>query len=314
MAAGLLALLDDMAMIARAAATALDDASAAAAKAGAKSAGVVIDDAAVTPGYVIGFSPARELPIVLRIAKGSLFNKLVLIGPALLALSAVAPWALTPLLALGALYLVYEGAEKAMALAGFGHESHAPEARHATPQALEEARVEGAVRTDLILSAEIMVIALATVADRPLVTQALALAVVAVGVTAGVYGAVALIVKADDFGAALVRGRATLGSRALSERLGRGLLNAMPSVLSALGVIGTAAMLWVGGGILRHAVGGGHAEAGDAHGEGHAEAASTLGALVGWAGDAAVSAVVGLVVGLAVVWAAGRAKALLARG
>lgn len=247
MASGLAALLDDVALIAKAAAASIDDIGAAASKAGVKAAGVVIDDTAVTPRYVTGFTPDRELPVIAKIARGSLRNKLLILLPAALALSALAPWAITPLLMLGGAYLCYEGAEKL--LEAVHPTEHEPTEALAALSSEEHERemVAGAVRTDFILSAEIMAIALADVLDRPLLTQAAVLAVVAVGITVGVYGAVGLIVKLDDLGLRLVR----LPSPA-ARALGRGLLVSMPWILSTLSAVGVAAMAWVGGGIVLH--------------------------------------------------------------
>ncbi len=255
MSTGLLALLDDVAAIAKVAAASLDDVAAQAMKAGAKSAGVVIDDAAVTPRYVVGFAADREIPIVKRIAAGSLKNKLLILLPVALGLSFFLPAAITPLLMIGGLYLCYEGAEKVYELI-VPHKAHAHEdtvhAAAKSPQDLEEQRVKGAIRTDFILSAEIMAIALATIPDSPLSTQAVVLALVAVGITAGVYGVVALIVKADDMGVAM--GRSTMGGAlgGLWRGAGRVLVRVMPVFLKVLAGVGTAAMIWVGGGILVH--------------------------------------------------------------
>lgn len=251
MATGLIALLDDIASIAKVAAASVDDIAAHAAKASAKSAGVVIDDTAVTPRYVVGFSADRELPIVAKIAKGSLRNKLLILLPAAMVLSIFAPWGITPLLMIGGLYLCYEGAEKVYE-ALFPHAAHDHEAdiglAAVDPVELEDRKVAGAIRTDFILSAEIMAIALATLpSDADILTTAFALAVVAVTITAGVYGVVALIVKADDAGLALA------GSSVAAIRLlGRGLVEFMPGFLATLAAVGTAAMLWVGGGIFVH--------------------------------------------------------------
>ncbi|MDP3405291.1 MAG: DUF808 domain-containing protein [Brevundimonas sp.] len=246
MPSGLAALLDDVAAIAKLAATSLDDASAAAGKAGTKAAGVVVDDAAVTPRYVTGLSPARELPIIWKIAKGSIRNKLLILLPAALILSAFAPWAITPILMLGGAYLAFEGAEKLIEAFGGSHHAKADE-DVGDPATLEETKVAGAIRTDLILSAEIMAIALADVADQPIVTQGLVLAIVGLAITAGVYGVVGLIVKMDDIGLHLARVKS-----AVLKGLGRGLVKGMPIVMSAIATIGMAAMLWVGGGILVH--------------------------------------------------------------
>lgn len=245
MASGLVALLDDVAAIAKLAAASLDDVGAAAMKAGTKAAGVVVDDTAVTPRYVVGLSPARELPIIGKIALGSLRNKLLILLPVALVLSALAPWAVTPLLMLGGAYLCFEGAEKVIeAVTGHGHADETVASDD--PREIEDAQVAGAIRTDFILSAEIMAIALAEVADQPFVTKAVTLALVAVAITAGVYGVVALIVKADDVGLHLAKRGGALAP------LGRGLVKGVPVLMRALSVIGTAAMIWVGGQILVH--------------------------------------------------------------
>lgn len=242
MAGGLIALLDDVALIARAAAASVDDVAAAAGKTSVKAAGVVVDDAAVTPRFVTGVTPARELPMIWRITKGSLINKLVIILPIALLLSWIAPWALTPILMIGGTYLCYEGAEKVLAKV-LGHGGHDKPAKDKSPVA-EDQLVKGAIMTDLILSAEIMVISLNEVADQPLLFRAAVLVVVAIGITALVYGAVALLVKMDDAGLHMVsRGGPGAG-------FGRGLVSAMPRILTAISVIGTFAMLWVGGHII----------------------------------------------------------------
>ncbi|WP_424927031.1 DUF808 domain-containing protein [Amaricoccus tamworthensis] len=255
MATGLIALLDDVVAIAKVAAASLDDVAANAAKAGAKSAGVVIDDAAVTPRYVVGFAAERELPIVARIAKGSLKNKLIFLLPAAMILSVVAPWVITPLLMLGGMYLCYEGAEKVFE-AFFHDAAHKHEeavgVAGLSPEELEEKKVNGAIRTDFILSAEIMAIALANIPEAGFVGKAAALALVGVGITFAVYGSVALIVKADDVGVALAAKKGPGVFRAALRGFGRGLVTFMPHFLKALAIIGTAAMVWVGGGILIH--------------------------------------------------------------
>ncbi len=247
---GLLALLDDVAGIAKVAAASIDDVASQAAKAGAKAAGAVIDDAAVTPKYVTGFDPARELPIIWRIARGSLINKLVFLLPAGLALSAFAPWMIAPLLMLGGAYLCFEGAEKLAHAVGLGahHEEH--DAETGDPAHLEEEKVRGAIKTDFILSAEIMTIALAAIPESSFWMEAATLALVAVGITVAVYGAVALIVKADDVGLFL----ASRGRLSLTRAVGRGVVNAMPQFLKLLMAVGTAAMLWVGGSIIVHSL------------------------------------------------------------
>jgi predicted DNA repair protein MutK len=247
MPSGLFALLDDVATIAKVAAASIDDVGAAASKAGVKAAGVVVDDTAVTPRYVTGFTPDRELPIIWRITKGSLFNKLVLILPALLLLSTFLPWAITPLLMMGGAYLCFEGAEKVIHALQKDKTSLAEDAEIVADKDHEETMVKGAVRTDLILSAEIMVIALNEVLDEHLVMRGATLALVAVLITVAVYGVVGLIVKMDDIGLHMAK----RGSAA-RQAIGRALVNLMPSLLAALATIGTAAMLWVGGQIVLH--------------------------------------------------------------
>jgi predicted DNA repair protein MutK len=299
MAGGLAALLDDIAALAKLAAASVDDVGAAAGRAGAKAAGVVIDDTAVTPRYVHGFTPDRELPIVRRIAVGSLRNKLLFILPAALLLSQFLPWLLTPILMVGGTYLAYEGAEKIYEL----FTGHAKEAT-AVPAAVkgedtERTMVSGAIRTDFILSAEIMVIALNEVADEPLISRALILVVVAFGITVLVYGVVALIVKMDDIGLRLAATR-----NGASAAGGRFLVRAMPKVLAVLSTVGIAAMLWVGGHILLVGVDdlGWHAPYELVH---HAEEAvhdvAGVGGLLAWLANTLASALIGLVVGAVVV-------------
>jgi predicted DNA repair protein MutK len=300
MPSGLAALLDDIAGITKLAAASLDDVGAAAGKAGTKAVGVVVDDTAVTPGYAMGFSPDRELPIVWKIAVGSFRNKLLFLLPGALILSAFAPWAVTPILMVGGSYLAFEATEKI--IESFTHHEIAGEEVEELAQSsaeLEAEKVGGAIRTDLILSGEIMAIALADVADKPLAIQAASLALVGVLLTVAVYGVVGLIVKMDDIGLHLAKGR-NVGLRAL----GRGLVKAMPVTMEALTVIGTAAMLWVGGGIIVHGLEHFHltpvphwVEAAS-HWAGQVPG---LGAVTGWLATAACSAVVGLIVGGVIV-------------
>lgn len=244
---GLLALLDDVAAIAKVAAATVDDVVGQAAKAGAKAAGAVIDDAAVTPRYVHGFDASRELPIIWRIAKGSLKNKLLYLLPVAMLLALFAPWAIYPLLMIGGAYLCYEGAEKLLhALMPTHHAADNPGT--GDPAHLEEEKAAGAIKTDFILSAEIMTIALASIPPGSLWMQAATLAVVGIGITALVYGGVALIVKADDVGLHLARN----GWLRLTRAAGIGIVKAMPVVMHVLSTVGTAAMLWVGGAIVIH--------------------------------------------------------------
>ena len=301
MPSGLVALLDDVAGIAKLAAASIDDIGAAAGKAGSKAVGVVIDDTAVTPRYVVGLSPARELPIIAKIAKGSLRNKLLILLPACLAITAFAPWALTPLLMIGGAYLCFEGAEKVIEAVA-GHEHVVAEDVAATdPATLENEKVAGAVRTDFILSAEIMAIALGEVSDSPLVSQALILAVVAIAITGGVYGLVAAIVKADDVGLHLAEGRS-----AALRGLGRGLVKSMPPIMAVLSVVGTAAMIWVGGQIVIHGLAQ-FGVAGPEHlihdgGVAAAEAVPAIGGALEWIVGAAGAGVFGLVLGGLIAW------------
>ena len=246
---GLIALLDDVAGIAKVAAASIDDVAGQAAKAGAKAAGAVIDDAAVTPKYVQGFEASRELPIVGRIALGSIKNKLLILLPIALLLSAFAPWMIPPLLMLGGAYLCFEGAEKIWHSL-FPHEHTWDHAEHEVgdPSHLEEKKIAGAIKTDFILSAEIMTISLAAIPESNFWMEAAVLAVVAIGITVAVYGSVALIVKADDLGLLMSRE----GNAGLVRSIGRGIVKVMPSFMKLLTIVGTAAMLWVGGSIIVH--------------------------------------------------------------
>ena len=292
MAGGLLALLDDVALIARQAAASVDDIAGMTAKTSTKAAGVVIDDAAVTPQYVSGITPSRELPMIWRITKGSLRNKLVFILPIALLLNAFAPWALTPILMLGGAYLVFEGAEKIVHKLSSDGDEQAEQAANKSEQD-EDNLVNSAIRTDLILSTEIMVISLDEVKDQPVWMEAAVLIAVGIFLTVAVYGAVALLVKIDDIGRGMIE-------RGNAPKLGRGLVKAMPYVLSAIGVIGTIAMLWVGGHLIVRGldeVFGWHwpheiiAKGQEAVG----------GGALGWMVETGISMIVGLIVGFIVL-------------
>jgi predicted DNA repair protein MutK len=296
MSAGLFALLDDVAVLARLAAASVDDVGAAAGRASAKAAGVVIDDTAVTPQYVHGLAAERELPIIKRIAMGSLRNKMLFILPAALVLSQFLPWLLTPILMLGGAYLCYEAAEKIWGVLR-GHGAHGGDDNAAKS---EEDVVSGAVRTDLILSAEIMVISLNEVAAEGFWSRLIILTVVAVAITVVVYGVVALIVKMDDMGVYLAQ-----RSSGFSKRVGHAMVSSMPRVLSVISVVGTAAMLWVGGHI--ELVGldelGWHAPYELVH---HLEedvhhAVPAIGGVLAWLTNTAASALLGLVIGALLV-------------
>ena len=298
MSGGLFALLDDVSVLARMAAASVDDVGAAAGRASVKAAGVVVDDTAVTPQYVHGVGPERELPIIKKIAVGSLRNKLFFILPAALLLSQFLPWLLTPILMIGGTYLCYEGAEKVWEKLS-GHESHTEPVAGQGPEQ-EQAMVSGAIRTDFILSAEIMVISLNEVADEGFLDRAIILVLVALGITVLVYGVVGLIVKMDDVGLHL-----TERSSRAAQRVGHGLVKGMPRLLAVISVVGTAAMLWVGGHILLNGVDelGWHWPYDLVH---HLEedvhhAVVGIGAVAAWLVNTFASAVIGLLVGAVVV-------------
>lgn len=302
---GLIALLDDIAALAKLAATTIDDASAMAVKAGSKAAGVVIDDAAVTPRYVTGLAAKREIPIVWRITKGSLFNKLVILLPVALLLSEFLPWMIAPLLMVGGLFLCFEGYEKVHELMSPPKADSATERaaeRVENAAALEDQRVSGAIRTDFILSAEIMAIALSQITSPDLITKAVVLGLVAVAITGAVYGAVALIVKADDFGVYLARSKS-----GILARIGTAIANGMPGFLKGLSFIGMLAMLWVGGDILIHGLAS-MGYAGPEHMIADFAAAvggtvPAIGGLVAWLVKATIAGIIGLICGAIVALA-----------
>ncbi|MGW8593109.1 DUF808 domain-containing protein [Dietzia sp. NPDC055340] len=296
MAGGLAALLDDVAVLARMAAASVDDVAAAAGRASVKAAGVVVDDTAVTPQYVRGVEPSRELPIIRRIATGSLGNKAVIIVFALL-LSQFVPWLLTPILMLGGLYLSFEGAEKVWERVSGHHQDETPVVERG-PDA-EKKLIRSAVTTDFILSAEIMVIALNEIAGEAFWSRAVILVVVGLAITALVYGVVAVIVKMDDLGLHLA-GKDSPGV----QKFGHGLVRSMPTILNVIGFVGMLAMLWVGGHILLvgldelgvtgpyHLV---HVLADPAAG------IAGVGAFLSWLVSTVCSAVFGLIVGAVIV-------------
>ncbi|TRX48088.1 DUF808 domain-containing protein [Corynebacterium guaraldiae] len=292
MAGGLFALLDDVALIARSAASSVDDVAALAGKTSVKAAGVVVDDAAVTPQYVQGVKPQRELPMIWRITKGSLINKLVIILPIALILSWIAPWALTPILMCGGTYLCFEGAEKIFHAILHRGEEEEQTVEEKGPDA-EDSLVKAAITTDLILSAEIMVISLNEVIDQPFWLRLGALVAVGILLTLGVYGAVGLLVKMDDIGLALLKRHDG------DSAVGTALVKGMPIVLKIIGIIGTAAMLWVGG----HIVVKGLSEFGAEQPYGfihHVTESISNGALA-WLADTGLSMLCGFILGAVIV-------------
>lgn len=252
MASGFFALLDDISALVKVSAASLDDVPTSVAKTTGKVSGIVIDDTAVTPKYVVGLDPSRELSIIFRIAKSSLINKLLILSPAAILLGYFAPWAITPILMAGGAYLCFEGYEKVHSIFSKHHEIHAEhhDVKVITPEELEKERVSGAVRTDIILSAEITAIAYSQVTDEPVMNQILVLLSVAVFITVAVYGFVGLIVKADDIGLHMSRDK----YHQLIRKTGRAIVKVMPGFLSFLSYVGTAAMLWVGAEIIAHGI------------------------------------------------------------
>ncbi|MBC6610547.1 DUF808 domain-containing protein [Hymenobacter sp. BT507] len=252
MPSGFFALLDDISALVKASAASLDDVPTQIAKTTGKVSGIVIDDTAVTPKYVVGLDPSRELSIIFQIAKKSLINKLLILTPAALLLGYFAPWAITPILMVGGAYLCFEGYEKVHSIFSKSHEvdPESEEVAVITPEELEKQRVASAVRTDIILSAEIMAIAYSQVNGQPLTNQLLVMLAVAVFITVGVYGFVGLIVKMDDIGVHFAKGDYS----PTVQNIGRGMVKFMPHFLSILGYVGTAAMLWVGAEIIAHGI------------------------------------------------------------
>lgn len=246
-----MALLDDVAALVKVSAATLDDIPAQVAKASGKVSGIVIDDAAVTPKYVVGLDSKRELSIIYNIAKKSLINKLFFLGPTALILGFFAPWIILPILMLGGAYLCYEGYGKLNSIFGYKEtQKKQADVKEITPEELEAERIRGAVRTDFILSAEIMAITYSTVADKDIITQIIVMLCVAIAVTVTVYGFVGIIVKADDMGVHMAKEK----KHALIRKIGRGIVIFMPYFLLVLGYVGTAAMLWIGAEIIAHGI------------------------------------------------------------
>jgi predicted DNA repair protein MutK len=303
---GLLGLLDDVVALAKMAAASIDDVGAAAGRASAKAAGVVVDDTAVTPAYVHGLAAERELPIIKRIARGSLKNKLLYIIPVALVLSEFVPVLVEIILMVGGAYLCYEGAEKVHHRLSHHEADHEVPASAVGPEQ-EEQTVAGAIRTDFILSGEIIVIALKDVLDQGFVARAVILVIVAVLITIVVYGVVALIVKMDDVGLRMAQ-----SDTRSAQRIGRGLVTGMPKLLAGLSVVGTAAMLWVGGHILLVGADelGWHGPYELVHSlEDLVHDVPGIGGILGWLVNTLASAIVGLAVGALVVAFVSRLRA-----
>ena len=252
MASGFFALLDDISALVKASAASLDDVPAQVSKTTGKVSGIVIDDTAVTPKYVVGLDPSRELSIIFQIAKKSLINKILILSPAALLLGYFAPWAITPILMLGGAYLCFEGYEKVHSIFSKHPEltAESEALKTITPEELEKERVASAVRTDIILSSEIMAITYSQLTDQPIANQIAVMLAVAVFITVAVYGFVGFIVKADDIGLHLAQNK----YHPAAQKFGRGIVKFMPHFLRYLSYVGTAAMLWVGAEIIAHGI------------------------------------------------------------
>lgn len=317
MSGGLVALLDDIATLAKVTASSIDDVAANAVKASSKAVGVVIDDTAVTPQYVSGLSPARELPIIGKIARGSLINKLFIILPVALLLTWLAPQVLPFLLIVGGAYLCFEGGEKVLEKLGWlpGHHEEHDEGGATSSEELEKGIVSSATRTDLILSAEIMLVSMAGLGGETGVMRVAVLIGVAFFMTFFVYGLVALLVKADDFGLHLARGALEPKDNRPGpvDNVGRTIVRVMPHIFSVIGVVGTVAMLWVGG----HLVIANLAEVGVPvfhHILEVAEhAVSGAGGFVTWLIETLLSGIFGVVLGAVIAWVVVGASSLVRR-
>lgn len=306
MSGGLVALLDDIATLAKVTASSVDDVAANAVKASSKAVGVVIDDTAVTPQYVSGLSPSRELPIIGRIARGSLINKLFIILPIALLLTWLAPQVLPFLLIVGGAYLCFEGGEKVLEKLGWlpGHHEGHEESEAASPEELEKSIVSSATRTDLILSAEIMLVSMAGLSNESGAMRVAVLVAVAFFMTFFVYGLVALLVKADDFGLHLAKDaiKAEDNRPGPVDNVGRTIVRVMPHVFNAIGVVGTVAMLWVGGHLVIENL----AEVGVPVFHHILEAAehavAGAGGFVTWLVETLLSGIFGVVLGAVIAW------------
>ena len=317
MSGGLVALLDDIATLAKVTASSIDDVAANAVKASSKAVGVVIDDTAVTPQYVSGLSPARELPIIGKIARGSLINKLFIILPIALLLTWLAPQVLPFLLIVGGAYLCFEGGEKVLEKLGWlpGHHEEHDEGGATSPEELEKGIVASATRTDLILSAEIMLVSMAGLGGETGVMRVAVLIGVAFFMTFFVYGLVALLVKADDFGLHLAKDAIKPEDNRPGpvDNVGRTIVRVMPHVFSVIGVVGTVAMLWVGG----HLVIANLAEVGVPVFHHILEAAehavAAAGGFVTWLVETLLSGIFGVILGAVIAWIVVGASSLVRR-
>ena len=306
MSGGLVALLDDIATLAKVTASSIDDVAANAVKASSKAVGVVIDDTAVTPQYVSGLSPARELPIIGKIARGSLINKLFIILPIALLLTWLAPQFLPFLLIVGGAYLCFEGGEKVLEKLGWlpGHHEEHDEGGATSSEELEKGIVSSATRTDLILSAEIMLVSMAGLSNETGIMRVAILIAVAFFMTFFVYGLVALLVKADDFGLHLAKDAIKPEDNRPGpvDNVGRTIVRVMPHIFNAIGVVGTVAMLWVGGHLVIENL----AEVGVPifhHILGVAEhAVSAAGGFVTWLVETLLSGIFGVILGAVIAW------------
>ena len=317
MSGGLVALLDDIATLAKVTASSIDDVAANAVKASSKAVGVVIDDTAVTPQYVSGLSPARELPIIGKIARGSLINKLFIILPIALLLTWLAPRVLPFLLIVGGAYLCFEGGEKILENLGWlpGHHEEHDEGGATSSEELEKGIVASATRTDLILSAEIMLVSMAGLGGETGIMRVAILIAVAFFMTFFVYGLVALLVKADDFGLHLAKDAIKPEDNRPGpvDNMGRTIVRVMPHIFNVIGVVGTVAMLWVGGHLVIENL----AEVGVPvfhHILGVAEhAVSAAGGFVTWLVETLLSGIFGVILGAVIAWIVVGASALVHR-
>ena len=317
MSGGLVALLDDIATLAKVTASSIDDVAANAVKASSKAVGVVIDDTAVTPQYVSGLSPARELPIIGKIARGSLINKLFIILPIALLLTWLAPQVLPFLLIVGGAYLCFEGGEKVLENLGWlpGHHEEHDEGGATSSEELEKGIVASATRTDLILSAEIMLVSMAGLGGETGIMRVAILIAVAFFMTFFVYGLVALLVKADDFGLHLAKDAIKPEDNRPGpvDNVGRTIVRVMPHIFNVIGVVGTVAMLWVGGHLVIENL----AEVGVPvfhHILEVAEhAVESAGSFVTWLVETLLSGIFGVILGAVIAWIVVGASTLMHR-